>query len=338
MSTDSPVADRFVAAPDNWTRNGAPVRGIVVHMAEGGGTVSWLTRNDGNSSHYVVEYDGSVTQMVLESRAAGSMNPRVTRTTNDPAFTFLGETIRYGITALKATFGAGYADPNRYAIAIETEGFAATGPNAKQRAALARLVADIRRRRGALAVIGHRDQQAEKACPGHRIPWVDYGGHAVKRSSAPVPPPVVTPPTEEIMQGFSVPEVRTLVTLKADPARPGSSAWLYSTSACVKDGKETSLSPIRPLVLVGFASADVYIVAYEPAAGDTNTTSLAMFAKVTDIAKTEVPAPPAPPVDTSPFTQADVDAKVKAGVNAAVDHIAAAHTTEGAAIDAARIR
>jgi hypothetical protein len=307
VSTDSPVADRFVAAPDNWTRNGAPIRGIVIHMAEGGGTVTWLTRLDGNSSHYVVEYDGSVTQMVLEARAAGSMNPKITRADDDAPFTYLGATVRYGITALKAALGVGSTDPNRYVIAIETEGFAATGPNAKQRAALARLVADIRKRRGALAVIGHRDQQNQKACPGRRIPWVDYGGHAVKRSSAPAP--MDTPVTEETMQSFSVPEVRTLVTLKADPARPGNSAWIYSTSACVKDGKEVSLAPVRPLVLVGFASPDVYIVAYEPSTPDANATSIAMFARVLDIAKTE-PAP-APP-DPSPYTKAQLDAAVAA--------------------------
>jgi len=331
--TDSPVADRFVAAPDNWTRNGAPIRAIVVHMAEGGGTVSWLTRLDGNSSHYVVEYDGSVTQMVLEARAAGSMDPKITRTNDDSPYTFLGETIRYAITALKAALGVAYADPNRYTIAIEVEGFAATGPNAKQRASLARLVADIRRRRGALSVDGHRDQQNQKACPGHRIAWADFGGHAVRRSS--VPAPLVTPATEETMQGFPVPEVRTLVTLKADPARPGNSAWIYSTSACLRDGKETSLAPIRPLVLVGFASADVYIVAYEPSTPDANTTSIAMFARVLDIAKT---APAPAPVDTTPYDAAAVKAAADKAVTAALDHVAPAVAAVQTAITEARPR
>lgn len=175
MTTDSAVATAYVAAPDHWTRAGASPRAIVIHMAEGGGTVSWLTRPDGNSSHYVVEYTGRVVQMVDESEAAGSMNPKATRTTDDPPYTFEGETVVYGRTALDR---AGLtADPNRYAIAIEVEGFAASGPNDAQIVALERLVADIRQRRGGLHVLGHRDQQDYKACPGKRIPWTRFGGH-----------------------------------------------------------------------------------------------------------------------------------------------------------------
>lgn len=56
--SDSPVATTFVAAPDHWSRDGKAIRAIVVHMAEGGGTVAWLTRDDGNSAHYVVEGSG----------------------------------------------------------------------------------------------------------------------------------------------------------------------------------------------------------------------------------------------------------------------------------------
>ena len=104
--TDSPVAVRYVAAPDHWSRGTVPIRAITIHMAEGGGTVSWLTRNDGNSSHYVVEYDGEVVQMVAEGRAAGSMNPKLTRTTDDAAFDYLGSRCRYGRTALNICLGA----------------------------------------------------------------------------------------------------------------------------------------------------------------------------------------------------------------------------------------
>lgn len=175
MTTDSPVAVGYVGAPDHWTRNGADPRAIVVHMAEGGGTVSWLTRNDGNSSHYVVEYSGRVVQMVRESEAAGSMNPKTTRTGDDAPYGYGGIVIVYGRTALNA---AGIsADPNRYAIAIEVEGFAAAGPNELQTGALTRLVADIRRRHGPLHVLGHRDQQDYKPCPGHKMPWHLFGGH-----------------------------------------------------------------------------------------------------------------------------------------------------------------
>lgn len=175
MVADSPVAEAFVPAPDHWSRAGGGIRAIVVHMAEGGGTVPWLTRLDGNSSHYVVEYTGRVVQMVRESEAAGSMNPKTTRAGNDAPFTFEGETITYGRTALNAAGLAG--DPNRYAVAIEVEGFAAAGPSSDQATALGHLVADIRRRLGAgLHLLGHRDQQDYKACPGHRMPWARIGG------------------------------------------------------------------------------------------------------------------------------------------------------------------
>lgn len=203
FTADSPLVDRIQPSPSGevWSRNGAAVRAIVIHMAQGGGTAGHLDNLDGNSSHYVVDYNGNLIQMVPEAKAAGSMRASLTRTTNDPYFEYLGERIRYGVTALKTCLGALWSDPNRAVIAIETEGFAGRaprlgesgydsranpegGPNAKQRATLKAIVADIRRRRGALPCLGHRDQQAYKACPGKRIPWIDYGGHGVKSTIA----------------------------------------------------------------------------------------------------------------------------------------------------------
>ena len=135
------MAYPFVAAPDHWPRGGVPVRAIAIHHAEGGGTVSWLTRND-----------------------------------DDKPFTFMGEVIVYGVTANKAALGEYWRNPNAAVIAIEVEGFAAEGPNAAQRISLGRLVVDIRTRHDVPA-LGHRDWQNYKACPGRKIPWVDYGGH-----------------------------------------------------------------------------------------------------------------------------------------------------------------
>lgn len=174
----------FVAAPDHWSRGGVPVRAIAIHMAEGGGTVSWLARPDGNSSHYVVERTGRIVQMVREDRAAGSINPRSVRNTDDAPFTYLGETIVYGVTANKAALGEHWNNPNAAVIAIEVEGYARDGPNAAQRSSLDELVGDIRSRHPDTPALGHRDWQDYKACPGKRIPWVDYGGHG-KRGSAP---------------------------------------------------------------------------------------------------------------------------------------------------------
>jgi hypothetical protein len=302
---DSPLVARVVptASSEQGARPGGAgdIRAIYVHMAEGGGTASWLTRPDGNSSHYVVEYTGAIVQMVKETNWAGSINPRLLRMTNDAPYTYLGSRCIYGRAAAVGALGTAAAnDPNRYGIAIEVEGFAATGPNARQRATLAKLVNDIRRRRGAKPALGHRDFQDYKKCPGHLIPWVDYGGHAVKAPYVAAPAP--TPPTPEapMIPQFLVPEVPTRVVLEEDPARPGNSKWIYTTSACTKDGKEISLSPIRPLALVGFASADVYMVAYEPSSPDADTTSKTYFVPVTDIARTEPIPPPAAPAPVPP--------------------------------------
>jgi hypothetical protein len=181
FTADSPLAARVVESPSSevGARSVSMIRAICIHMAEGGGTVPWLTRADGNSSHYVVEYTGRIVQMVREANWAGSINPRLVRTTNDPPYTYLGETIRYGRSAAEDALGSGVTNPNLHVIAIETEGFAKDGPNPAQREALRRLVADIRRRRGAMPCLGHRDFQDYKACPGKRLPWADYGGHGV---------------------------------------------------------------------------------------------------------------------------------------------------------------
>lgn len=299
------MAYPFVAAPDNWSRNGKPIKAIVVHMAEGGGTVSWLTRNDGNSSHYVVEYTGRIVQMVYESRAAGSINPNALRTNNDAAYSYLGESVVYGATAAKKCLGTYWSDPNAVVIAIEVEGYAATGPNAKQRAALVSLIKDIRSRRGALPVLGHRDFQNYKACPGKRIPWVDYGHHAVATKTT----AVVGEETPTVaITGSTVPEVPTRVYLKAG-------AWLYTYSDHRVDAQNTQLSPNRPLLLTRFIDADTYAVAYEPSTADSNNTSVEKFVKVVDIEKTEVIPLNAPaPADTTPFDQADIDAAVATAV------------------------
>lgn len=313
--TDSPVADKFVAAPDNWSRNGKPIRAIVVHMAEGGGTVSWLTRNDGNSSHYVVEYDGSCTQMVAESRAAGSINPKLLRTTNDPAFTYLGERIVYGVTAAKGCLGSYWSDPNAAVIAFEVEGFAATGPNPKQRDTLRRLVTDIRHRHGApYPTLGHRDFQAYKACPGHRIAWADFGGHG-RASLLPVTPAPTPGETTVASKGYPVPEVPTRLWLRDDPAKAGRSRWLYVWDDNRADPGNKQLEPNRPVLLTRLVDGDTYAVAYESTTPDANLTSQEYFVKTVDILKTE-------PISLG----GDTAAAHKAGRTAALDEIHAAET------------
>lgn len=192
FTPDSKLVSRVVPSPSGevWSRGGTPIRGIAIHMAQGGGTEYHLDNLDGNSSHYVVKYSGELVQMVPEYKAAGSMNPKLLRTTDDSPFTnYEGLRVRYGITALKASLGMFYANANAAAIAIEIEGFAGDntgtvadrdgGPNDAQERTLVALINDIRRRRGPLPCFGHRDQQSYKACPGSRIPWKALGGHGV---------------------------------------------------------------------------------------------------------------------------------------------------------------
>jgi hypothetical protein len=304
--TDSPLASRFVAAPDNWPRNGTPIRAIVIHMAEGGGTVSWLTRDDGNSSHYVVEYSGNIVQMVLEARAAGSVNPRELRTTDDAPYAYLGESVRYGVTAAKKVMGTTWSNPNAAAIAIETEGYAVTGPNLAQQRALAALVADIRKRRGPLGVLGHRDFQDYKACPGHRVPWLDYGGHTATDI-----------PVEEEPVGININLDATHDPNPLDAFGTASIVGASHYAIRVSDGARTAIADGTVLGVVqkgvivapapAWAAVGEAVVVYNLAGEatvsplrDTGTTFKAL----------------AVPSDTTPYDQAAINAAVNAALDA----------------------
>jgi N-acetylmuramoyl-L-alanine amidase-like protein len=181
------VAYPFVQAAHDYGVRQGPAMAFVVHMAEGGGTVGFLSRpNDrGVSVHYVIEKtNGRIVQMLLESHASGSINPNDLRTGDDPAV--------YGATVRKAVMGAWDHDPNAAVISVELEGFAAAGPNAAQHASLRTLVADVRSRNPRMGLLGHRDFQDYKACPGRLIHWDELGGHG-EASMIPAPITDVTP-------------------------------------------------------------------------------------------------------------------------------------------------
>jgi hypothetical protein len=173
-------------------------------MAEGGGTVGYLAKANPNkvSVHYVIEYSGRIVQMLREDHVNGTINPRDIRTTNDPPYTFNGETIVYGVTAAKAALGIWWSDPNRATIGIEIEGFAKDGPNAKQAASLVKLIADIRSRHPGAHNLGHRDFADYKACPGKRIDWPALGGHGAPSED------------EQMIPGHPMPGGDGTVTLK----------------------------------------------------------------------------------------------------------------------------
>jgi hypothetical protein len=162
----------FVQARYDYGARTRPTRAFLVHMAEGGGTVGYLSRDParGVSVHYVIEYSGRIVQMLREDHSSGSVNPGDIRTTDDKdGF--------YGVTAAKAVMGAEWSDPNLAVISCEIEGFAAAGPSPVQSTALRKLVNDVRTRYPAIGLLGHRDFADYKACPGRRIDWTALGGH-----------------------------------------------------------------------------------------------------------------------------------------------------------------
>lgn len=127
--------------------------------------------------------------------------------------------------------------------------------------------------------------------------------------------PVVVPkPPEEIVNSFPVPEQRTLVTLKEDPARPGKSVWMFTNTALKPDGHEVSVGPIRPLVLISEAVVPgIAAVAYEPGAPDADVTSPAFFVPTSAIAKREA----APTADEAAAKRAGAKVVKDAAVQAA---------------------
>lgn len=158
-------------------------RAVVIHMAEGGGTVLWLTHpTNNNSSHFVVEYSGRVVQMVRDTDASHSLH--VDRPYGQPG---TGDYGIYSLDTAKAVLGTGIANPNAYIFAVEVEGFAASGPNDAQTASLKALIADLRKRYPSIAGnLGHRDFQNYKPCPGGRISWLVLGGHG-RYAASPTP-------------------------------------------------------------------------------------------------------------------------------------------------------
>jgi hypothetical protein len=179
------MAYRYVKARyDYGVRKGT--RAIVLHMTEGNGTesdVDYLKRDParGVSANFVILATGEIVRMLPWDHAAGSINPNDLRTSDDPIFTDpSGWKVRYGATAAKAALGDLWHDPNAAVIAVEIGGKHTDGPNAKQRGAIASLVAHARKRYSVrLPVLAHRDFQDYKPCPGHKVSYAPMLGHGV---------------------------------------------------------------------------------------------------------------------------------------------------------------
>lgn len=166
----------FVASRYRGPVREGPTLGVLLHMAEGGNTVHYLAGDParGVSVHFVIEYTGRIVQMLNWNERAGTLNPR--DRSSDKRY--------YGHSHLVDVLGNWWTNPNHALIQVEMEGFARTGPNVKQRAAVVALVADITTRfpsvRGAL---GHADQTDTKACPGTtdamKSVFAAIGGHGL---------------------------------------------------------------------------------------------------------------------------------------------------------------
>jgi N-acetylmuramoyl-L-alanine amidase-like protein len=170
------MAYRFVQARDYTAGAIREVRAILWHMAEGYGTVSYLThpRTD-NSSHFVIDVRGVITQMVKLSDASHSAHVAIDPDDRDAADCGI-----YDETVAKRVLGTGWSDINRYVVAVEVEGYRSSGPNAVQTVAIVALSRYLSQRLGTIrGNLGHRDVQDYKPCPGCRFPWAAIGGHGL---------------------------------------------------------------------------------------------------------------------------------------------------------------
>lgn len=178
----------FVAAYHDYGPALGPRLGITWHMAQGGGTVSYLAKPNPNgvAVHFVIERDGDIIQMLRLDHANGSIRPTAIRTTNDKPYFWAGVPVTYGAATAKAVLGSWWSDPNSATIGVECEGFAADGPNAAQTTSMDWLWRDLAERFPGIRSLAHRDFADYKSCPGRLVPWDRVGGHGPEADMSPL--------------------------------------------------------------------------------------------------------------------------------------------------------
>lgn len=184
-----PITYPFVAGLYSVPRAGIEPRALLVHMAEGGGVVGFMSRPNRYrvTSEFACERSGRIVRLLDPSRMAGTtVRVSAIRRTDDPPYTQPGGSIvRHGWTAARAVLGHFWLDPNRACISIEVEGVAELGPNLAQRRALVLWARDMREQHDSLrGLLVHRDFAVYKRCPGLLIPLRNMGGHGLWRVAA----------------------------------------------------------------------------------------------------------------------------------------------------------
>lgn len=168
----------FVQSKWDYGKRKGPALGLMFHMAEGGGTVHYLSKaggvQRGVSVHTVCDERGIVTQMLPWDHASGSLNPQDRST--DKAF--------FGHQHLVDVLGTWWQDPNSAVLSMEIEGFALKGPNPAQvLGAVAWGIDMIARFPSLRGALGHADQTDTKRCPGAtpamRQVFDGVGGHGL---------------------------------------------------------------------------------------------------------------------------------------------------------------
>lgn len=189
----------FVQA--KWYSPGAiaEVRALVIHFAEGGGTVGYFQNTTRDvSSHFVLQYDGTIVQMVKDGDADHCQH------VDTGSWSYPGDLTRAnGVAVLGSDVmdNADHTRVNRYVHAIEIEGFRATGMNTAQEASLIAWVAERRAKFPTIrGLLGHGDVQ-NKACPGPLIPWDRLGGHGLTQGGDVTPLSI----TDELPKEVQVP-------------------------------------------------------------------------------------------------------------------------------------